>query len=110
MALLEMGGDGGGTGFVACAIEVLAQGHDLLLDGLWGAARARLWSAWSGCQAGFALDQALDVGDHPAAGHAVGAGDFAFGAALDQYRGDHQLAIPIVLPLSSGVNDVPRQV
>jgi hypothetical protein len=35
-----MGGDGGGTGLVPTAVEVFAQGDDLVLDRLWGAARA----------------------------------------------------------------------
>jgi hypothetical protein len=40
VALLQVRDDGGGAGLVAVSVEILAQGDDLVLDRLRGAARA----------------------------------------------------------------------
>jgi hypothetical protein len=45
VALLQVRGDGGGAGFMAVAVEVFAQGDDLVFDRLGSSARAGAGSA-----------------------------------------------------------------
>jgi hypothetical protein len=90
------------------AVELLAQGDDLVLDGLGCALGAFARPPGPGHQPSVALGQEpLNELDHPAAGHPVGAGDLALGPAFDQHRGDHQLRHPHRSPLRLGCERCP---